>query len=689
MTWLGLALSLLFAVPVAPGAPAQPQVPEPTDAWGWGRRLSDLRAAVAKPPLDADALWGPFAVAPSPVAEEAAWLLARALPEPAARRRLLRRAFPTLAGLADADGPPRAARWLTEASCTAPARLAVLLEWIPLMDRPDQAGGWEFLWDTLPGHPEAFSWLLAAVEAASRADQQKDLARLRRVQLMFLPHTLDAAARRDLIAALPCPRRPAFLRIAHGLGSWDAVLELLEGCPDPAWEARARYQRGEYAQALALVQALPPEKRPEALELRLASLALSADQLAERYAEALAKDPSEAARRRLIKTRMLAGQYGQVVAELEKDTSAQYRFLRGLAAWQTRRTALARRLWGEPADGEDAEERVTRQFWLATAGGPDAGGPDGLDRPLDPARPMHAYYHRLRQLSRRRDGADTVSRALALVLPRRAFSDRDLTRLARAAPLTPATALAFSLWSEDFTAHVESCLLDLMSMRASRYRSQLDLWRCPHFADGHPDRCPQTPVTASDLPGMLASWTAAVQDWPVLQGAGRPFLPQPHRHELLEAARRFEVPAALLWAVMQTESSFHPRVISRAGAVGLFQVIPPTGAEIAAGLGRPAFHPGALLEPATAAEFGAYYLGRLAREFDRHWPLVAAAYNAGPHQVRRWLKRPSAMATDAWVEEIPFEETRRYVKLVLGRATLYARQIGEPPPAWPASVPVR
>jgi hypothetical protein len=671
-----LLLPLLTATEPAPSPAA--------DAWEWGSRLSALRKSTASPPIDAEALWAPFSGAPSPVAEQAALLLVRTLPEPAQKRRFLQSAFGPLGLFTTAAGSKEARRWLTEGTCTAPMRLAVLRELVPVLPVADQATGWETLWDVFPGHPDAFSFLLSAIDAATAAGQKKELARLRRVQFLFLPQSLAPDLKRELLASLPCPRRDLYVRIAYGMGAWSAVLDLLSACPDPLWEARTRYHLGEYTKALELLLTLPEKQRPEALENRLASFALTAQELAARYEDQLARDPSESARRRLIKTRLLAGQYDRVVSDLEKDTTPAYHFLRGLAAWMARRTALARALWKTPAPGESHEERVTRQYWLAAA-----GGPDELARKYDPARPVHAYYLRSRWLLQVRPKAVTVTRALPLLQPRRAFSDADLTRLARKSLLPDATALAFALWSEDFTDASGSCLLDLMSMRSARHRTQLDLWRCPHFVDGHPDRCPTSTASPTDLPGLLVAWTAQEGDWPGFLSGARPFLPQPHLREIREAARRFSVPASLLWAVMQTESSFFPRVISHAGAIGLFQVIVPTGTQIAASLQRAPFHPGMLLEPATAVEFGAWYLRHLADEFGDHWPLVAAAYNAGPHQVRRWLLRPAAMATDAWVEEIPFEETRRYVKLVLGRTTLYARQVGDPPPSWPLSVPTR
>jgi len=679
MLWLWLLLPLLTAnEPVPAGGPPG------GDAWEWGHRLGALRTAVASPPVEVDVLWAPFSTAPSPVAEEAALLLVRTLPEATLRRRFLQRAFEVLKGVADADGPKRVTRWLTEGTCTAPARLAVFRELIPLLPATDQGTGWETLWDALPGHPDAFSFLLSAIDATRAAGQKKDLARLQRVQFMFLPHSVGPDQKREILAALPCPRRDPYRRVAFGLGAWDAVLDLLEDCPDPVWEARTRYHRGEYAKALELLQKLPQSQRPEVLENRLASLALSAAELVLRYQEQFTREPSESALRRLVKTRLLAGQYDLVVSELEKQAAPHFTFLRGLAAWMGRRVALARNVWATPAASESQEERITRQYWLAAA-----GGPDELALAYDPKRPVHAYYLRTRWLSRTRPKAVVVSHALPLLLPRRGFSDADLAQLARASRLPEPATLAFSLWSENFTDRTASCLLDLMSMRSTRHRSQLDLWKCPHLIDGHPNLCPYSTTSLSDLPGLLVAWTAQDGDWPGFLSATRPFLPQPHLREIRAAAARFKVPASLLWAVMQTESSFYPRVISKADAIGLFQVIVPTGTQIAAALGREVFHPGTLLEPETAVQFGAWYLRHLADEFGDHWPLVAAAYNAGPHQVRRWLKRPAAMATDAWVEEIPFEETRRYVKLVIGRTTLYARQIGDPPPSWPLSVPTR
>ncbi|MBU1070297.1 lytic transglycosylase domain-containing protein [Myxococcota bacterium] len=674
MLWIWLIFPLLNF-----GEPS----PAP-DAWDWGKRLSALRASIARPPVDADALWTSFSGAPSPVAEEAALMLVRTLPEPGRKRRFLQKAFSPLDGLATAAGPKEAARWLTEDTCTAPARLAVFRELAPLLPATDQSTAWETLWDVFPGHPQAFSFLLAAIDAAEAAGQKKDLARLRRVQFLFLPQTVAPELKRELLAALPCARRDLFIRIAYGMGAWDAALELIADCPDPLWEARTRYQLGEYEKALAVLQTLPEKQRPASLENRLASLALPATELAARYEEQFARDPSESARRRLLKTRLLAGQYDRVVTELEKDATPNYRFMRGLAAWMGKRTGMARSIWKTPSEGENLEDRLTRLYWLAVA-----GGPDELAATYNPAHPVHAYYLRTRWLARIRPRSVTVTRALSLLLPKSGFSGRQLAQLARKSQLPDPAALAFSLWSEDFTDRTESCLLDLMSMRSARFRTLLDLWKCPHLVDGHPDQCPFSTVSLAQLPGMLVAWTAQEGDWPGFLSASRAFLPQPHLREIREAARRFSIPASLLWAIMQTESSFYPRVISRAGAIGLFQVIVPTGTQISTGLKRLPFHPGMLLEPGTAVEFGAWYLRHLADLFDDHWPLVAAAYNAGPHQVRRWLKRPAAMATDAWVEEIPFEETRRYVKLVLGRTTLYARQIGDPPLVWPLSVPSR
>lgn len=120
----------------------------------------------------------------------------------------------------------------------------------------------------------------------------------------------------------------------------------------------------------------------------------------------------------------------------------------------------------------------------------------------------------------------------------------------------------------------------------------------------------------------------------------------------------------LIWGIMRAESTYKKDVISPVGALGLMQVMPSTGIKVAQSIRESDFVPRKLLEPDTAIRIGAYYLKRLEKKFNGYIPLVAAAYNAGPHRVTSWLSQFGNLEVDEFVEHIPFLETRNYVKRV-------------------------
>ncbi|MFN9069000.1 MAG: transglycosylase SLT domain-containing protein, partial [Bdellovibrionales bacterium] len=78
-----------------------------------------------------------------------------------------------------------------------------------------------------------------------------------------------------------------------------------------------------------------------------------------------------------------------------------------------------------------------------------------------------------------------------------------------------------------------------------------------------------------------------------------------------------------------------------------------------------------LLEPEGAVEMGSAYLKRLLKKFNELTPLVAAAYNAGPHRADHWMNSFGHLAMDEFVEHIPFAETRNYVKKVINNQQIY------------------
>ncbi|HLO04894.1 MAG TPA: lytic transglycosylase domain-containing protein [Symbiobacteriaceae bacterium] len=156
------------------------------------------------------------------------------------------------------------------------------------------------------------------------------------------------------------------------------------------------------------------------------------------------------------------------------------------------------------------------------------------------------------------------------------------------------------------------------------------------------------------------------------------FYPYPY-HDLIEAAAaRHQVDPHLVVALMRNESHFNPAAQSREGALGLMQIMPETGAWIAAQmeeLSEPdkPFDPAQLLDPATNIEMGCWYLANLNREFASDPVVVLAAYNGGRSNVRDWLDSQTWTGERHTLDQIPFPETRIYIGRVLRDQQIYRR----------------
>jgi len=148
----------------------------------------------------------------------------------------------------------------------------------------------------------------------------------------------------------------------------------------------------------------------------------------------------------------------------------------------------------------------------------------------------------------------------------------------------------------------------------------------------------------------------------------------PYRGEFETAARENDVDIALLFAIARQESRFIPDIVSSAGAQGLMQLMPGTARWVAKQLGHGGFRSAQVTEIDTNTRFGAYYFRYWLERLDSHPALAAAAYNAGPGRAQAW--RPLVpLEGAAWVETIPFNETRDYVKKVLANAMFYTRAL--------------
>lgn len=146
---------------------------------------------------------------------------------------------------------------------------------------------------------------------------------------------------------------------------------------------------------------------------------------------------------------------------------------------------------------------------------------------------------------------------------------------------------------------------------------------------------------------------------------------------LVSSAARHDTDPLLLAALVRQESGFNPSARSPAGALGLTQVMPETGREIARNLGVTSWEPDDLLDPAVSLEFGAAYLADRLKRFDGHLFAALAAYNTGDGPVREWLQAPGADDPDVFAERIPYAETRDYVRQVYANYLQYRRLYGE------------
>jgi soluble lytic murein transglycosylase len=160
------------------------------------------------------------------------------------------------------------------------------------------------------------------------------------------------------------------------------------------------------------------------------------------------------------------------------------------------------------------------------------------------------------------------------------------------------------------------------------------------------------------VPAQLDLWWHA---WPAPFAAGM-------RRATADGAL---IEPGLVYALMREESGYRPEVVSVAGARGLLQIMPETGERLARDVALGDFDAGDLFDPDVNLRLGSHYLRSLLDRFGGRTSAAVASYNAGPAAVSGWLD--PAIEDDEWVESIPYEQTRSYVKRVL--RSLYAYRV--------------
>ncbi len=147
--------------------------------------------------------------------------------------------------------------------------------------------------------------------------------------------------------------------------------------------------------------------------------------------------------------------------------------------------------------------------------------------------------------------------------------------------------------------------------------------------------------------------------------------PTPFKQQVFDHADARQLDPSVIYGVIRRESLFDPMARSSVGALGLMQLMPSTARRVAKSLGMERPRQSDILDIDNNINFGTQYFRSVLDRFENNVALAAAAYNAGPLNVRKWLPQIDLMPADLWVETVPFDETRNYVQAVLAYATVF------------------
>ena len=147
--------------------------------------------------------------------------------------------------------------------------------------------------------------------------------------------------------------------------------------------------------------------------------------------------------------------------------------------------------------------------------------------------------------------------------------------------------------------------------------------------------------------------------------------PLPFNATMKQFSEMRKLDLSWIYALTRAESAFIEDVRSPAGALGLMQVMPATGKLTAKNIGLRNYNTKQLLQSNKNVRIGSAYLKQMFESFNDNMVLATAAYNAGPTNVKRWLPKKQCEQAEIWIEQIPFTETRKYVRRILFFASVY------------------
>ena len=149
--------------------------------------------------------------------------------------------------------------------------------------------------------------------------------------------------------------------------------------------------------------------------------------------------------------------------------------------------------------------------------------------------------------------------------------------------------------------------------------------------------------------------------------------PRPYKEQVSEMAEKTKLPASLIYSIMKQESGFNEKARSGADAMGLMQVIPGLAKQLSRKFEVPFKKSEDLFDPIINIQIGSYELMEQVKKQNGQLSYVAAAYNAGPNALSGWLKNRKREDILEFIEEIPYDETRTYVKLIARNKAFYER----------------
>jgi soluble lytic murein transglycosylase len=162
-----------------------------------------------------------------------------------------------------------------------------------------------------------------------------------------------------------------------------------------------------------------------------------------------------------------------------------------------------------------------------------------------------------------------------------------------------------------------------------------------------------------------------------LPQANRLSFPKGYKEIVGPYAKKYGVDELLVYSIIREESRFQKDVVSPADAVGLMQLIPPTARTVARQIGINGFSTSMLTIPRINIEMGIFYFKQVLDQFNGDVELALASYNAGPHRAADWKVRFYGLEKDEFIEEVPFKETRNYIRRILRSYGAYKAIYGD------------